>query len=117
MFLAQYLLKISDRPGEIVTARARGETMQVAQNKNNGEKKTVLFVDDEQIVLDVGSLMLDPPTHPLKLHPISNIQYLISNIQYPISNIQYPISVSGGAVRAHPAKASTGVRRAARSEG
>ena len=32
--------------------------MQVAQSKNNGEKKTVLFVDDEQIVLDVGSLML-----------------------------------------------------------
>lgn len=32
--------------------------MQVAQGKNNGEKKTVLFVDDEQIVLDVGSLML-----------------------------------------------------------
>ena len=32
--------------------------MQVAQSENNGEKKTVLFVDDEQIVLDVGSLML-----------------------------------------------------------
>jgi CheY-like chemotaxis protein len=32
--------------------------MQVAQSKNNGEKKTVLFVDDQQIVLDVGSLML-----------------------------------------------------------
>jgi CheY-like chemotaxis protein len=32
--------------------------MQVAQSKNNVEKKTVLFVDDEQIVLDVGSLML-----------------------------------------------------------
>lgn len=32
--------------------------MQVAQSKNKGEKKTVLFVDDEQIVLDVGSLML-----------------------------------------------------------
>lgn len=32
--------------------------MQVVQNKNSGEKKTVLFVDDEQIVLDVGSLML-----------------------------------------------------------
>ena len=32
--------------------------MQVAQSKNNGKKKTVIFVDDEQIVLDVGSLML-----------------------------------------------------------
>jgi CheY-like chemotaxis protein len=32
--------------------------VQVAQTKNNGEKKTVLFVDDEQTVLDVGSLML-----------------------------------------------------------
>ena len=32
--------------------------MQVAQSKNNGKKKTVLFVDDEQIVLNVGSLML-----------------------------------------------------------
>lgn len=32
--------------------------MQVAQSKNNCKKKTVLFVDDEQIVLDVGSLML-----------------------------------------------------------
>ena len=32
--------------------------MQVDQSKNNSEKKTVLFVDDEQIVLDVGSLML-----------------------------------------------------------
>ena len=32
--------------------------MQVAQSKNDGNRKTVLFVDDEQIVLDVGSLML-----------------------------------------------------------
>ena len=32
--------------------------MQVSQSKNDGNKKTVLFVDDEQIVLDVGSLML-----------------------------------------------------------
>jgi two-component system cell cycle sensor histidine kinase/response regulator CckA len=32
--------------------------MQVTQNKNNDRKKTVLFVDDEEIVLKVGSLML-----------------------------------------------------------
>ena len=31
--------------------------MQAAQN-NNGKKKAVLFVDDEKIVLEVGSLML-----------------------------------------------------------
>ena len=31
--------------------------MQAAQN-NNGNKKAVLFVDDEKIVLEVGSLML-----------------------------------------------------------
>ena len=31
--------------------------MEAAQN-NNGKKKAVLFVDDEKIVLDVGSLML-----------------------------------------------------------
>jgi CheY-like chemotaxis protein len=32
--------------------------MQVTQNENNDRKKTVLFVDDEEIVLKVGSLML-----------------------------------------------------------
>ena len=32
--------------------------MQTAQNKNKDKKKTVLFVDDEEIVLKVGSLML-----------------------------------------------------------
>ena len=32
--------------------------MQVTQNENNDKKKTVLFVDDEEIVLKVGSLML-----------------------------------------------------------
>ena len=32
------------------------DTMQVTQN--NDEKKTVLFVDDEEMILEVGSLML-----------------------------------------------------------
>lgn len=32
--------------------------MQATQNKNNDEKKAVLFVDDEKMVLEVGSLML-----------------------------------------------------------
>ncbi len=32
--------------------------MQATQNKNNDKKKAVLFVDDEKIVLEVGSLML-----------------------------------------------------------
>ena len=32
--------------------------MQATQNKNNDEKMAVLFVDDEEIVLEVGSLML-----------------------------------------------------------
>ncbi|MGD2096083.1 MAG: response regulator [Desulfobacterales bacterium] len=32
--------------------------MQVVQSKNNGKNETVLFVDDEKIVLEVGSLML-----------------------------------------------------------
>lgn len=41
-----------------LSLKEQGDTMQVAQSKNNGEKKTVLFVDDQQIVLDVGSLML-----------------------------------------------------------
>ena len=32
--------------------------MGAAQNKNNDKKKAVLFVDDEEMVLEVGSLML-----------------------------------------------------------
>ncbi|MEJ2101650.1 MAG: response regulator [Desulfobacterales bacterium] len=32
--------------------------MQAAQNKNNDKKRAVLFVDDDKIVLEVGSLML-----------------------------------------------------------
>jgi CheY-like chemotaxis protein len=32
--------------------------MQASQNKNNDKKKAVLFVDDEEMVLEVGSLML-----------------------------------------------------------
>jgi CheY-like chemotaxis protein len=32
--------------------------MQATQNKNKNKKKTVLFVDDEKLVLEVGSLML-----------------------------------------------------------
>ena len=32
------------------------DTMQVTQN--NDEKKTVLFIDDEEMILEVGSLML-----------------------------------------------------------
>ena len=32
--------------------------MQATQHKNNDEKKAVLFVDDEKMVLEVGSLML-----------------------------------------------------------
>ena len=32
--------------------------MQATQNKNNDEKKAVLFVDDDEMALKVGSLML-----------------------------------------------------------
>ena len=32
--------------------------MQATQNKNNVKKKAVLFIDDEKMVLEVGSLML-----------------------------------------------------------
>ena len=32
--------------------------MQVAQSNNNSKKRSVLFVDDEEMVLEVGSLML-----------------------------------------------------------
>jgi len=32
--------------------------MGAAQNKNNDKKKAVLFVDDEEMVLEIGSLML-----------------------------------------------------------
>ena len=32
--------------------------MQAAQSKNNRKKRPVLFVDDEEMVLEVGSLML-----------------------------------------------------------
>ena len=32
--------------------------MQVTQSKNNSKNRTVLFVDDEEMVLEVGSLML-----------------------------------------------------------
>jgi two-component system cell cycle sensor histidine kinase/response regulator CckA len=32
--------------------------MQATQNNNKGKKEAVLFVDDEEIVLEVGSLML-----------------------------------------------------------
>jgi two-component system, cell cycle sensor histidine kinase and response regulator CckA len=35
-----------------------GGIMHVAQSKNNSKKRTVLFVDDEEMVLEVGSLML-----------------------------------------------------------
>jgi hypothetical protein len=41
-----------------LSLKEQGDNLQVAQSKNNGEKKTVLFLDDQQIVLDVGSLML-----------------------------------------------------------
>jgi CheY-like chemotaxis protein len=32
--------------------------MHATQNKNNDKNKTVLFIDDEKMVLEVGSLML-----------------------------------------------------------
>ena len=32
--------------------------MQATQNKNNDKKKAVLFIDDEKMVLEIGSLML-----------------------------------------------------------
>ena len=32
--------------------------MHATQNKNNDKKKAVLFIDDEKMVLEVGSLML-----------------------------------------------------------
>jgi CheY-like chemotaxis protein len=44
--------------------------MQVTQNENNDKKKTVLFVDDEEIVLKVGSLMLQKLGYSVL--PVSN---------------------------------------------
>ena len=41
--------------GKSSLIKPRG-TMQAAQNNN--EKKTVLYVDDDEMVLEVGSLML-----------------------------------------------------------
>ena len=70
--------------------------MQVTQNKDNDKKKAVLFIDDEEMVLEVGSLMLQKLGYnvltasnghkAIKIFKENKIAFVILDMQMPGMN-------------------------------